>query len=201
MNERKKFNFVKVSASYLKKEDTYWALHIVNLKELMSYLDIQSPKLVEAYFQLKKKRYSGEHLVGEFEQAVAATFIYDEVENPDNVKRKTFVYDILKLSDSFCQNKIRDVVEGKQLLVNPTGMGFCHYDKEQHIFLASISSNSFIYPENNMNISVKQWEGRTHWYVRIGGHDLEKKFNTYASGLRAGEHYLEEELAKRKETK
>jgi len=203
------FKFVKVKANYLSKNnDTYWALFVENLMDLHLYLMAKNPQLVGSYHKIKSRNLKSQmgfeksleeqkvptnvvavptgHCMSPEELAVETLFSIDR-------GHKGVVEDILCLHDTFSKPKLDCIKRGEKLLINPSGIGFCPYNEDYHTILETRQSNTMNFPDDILtesDIRVNRWEGGTHWYVRVGQHDLPDKYSTYESGYKAGKQYL-----------
>jgi len=185
----KKYKFIKIKANYLgDKDNTYWALLVENMIDLFRYFEAKNPQLVKAYFEIKKKKSFG-HCIGNEQVAVETLFIADN-------NSKTVADDIIIISDTFSKPKIREIINGNKLIINPSGIGFCRFDEKYHTILQTIESDDFNFPCNvdYDDIIVKQWQNGKHWYVRVGQYDLPDKYFSYELGFKAGKEYLERKL-------
>lgn len=173
MDKKLLYKFVLVEATYLNNE-RYWALFIEDIKDLFHYFEQSSPKMIQAYFDIKKRSYSG-HYTSNEERAIGALFDYNDS------NRKTFVDDIIHISDKIQGTKIKHVLKGEKLLVNCSGIGFIPYNKKYHTIIEIVKRKDYNFPTHTLtkeDIEIKKWEGGKHYYVKIGNHQLEGKFNT-----------------------
>ena len=138
------FKFVLVKADYLGPTDnSYWALFIENLEDLFSYFEVKTPQLLQAYWEIKSKAIKGieGHFTSIEQKAIAPLF-----ERPN--KNKTLTDDVLLIDDKLNQPKLKAVLAGHKLLINPSGIGFCFYDEKYHTLLERRSSTTFVLPED-----------------------------------------------------
>jgi hypothetical protein len=103
------------------------------------------------------------------------------------------VDDLAHLSDVFSKPKIRMVLEGKKLLINSSGIGFCPFSEKHHKIIEVMKRKDYNFPTHTLtekDIKITKWEGGRHWYVKVGQHQLDDKFNTYDYAFDQGKKFL-----------
>ena len=173
------FKFVLVEALYLNNE-RYWALFIESPNDLMNYCMKMDKSLGEAYFKIKKDKFYRREYGNTNEE-----HIIDVLFAVNNNNRKTFVDDLNHIS-SAQKLKWDMILKGKKILINSTLFGFCPYNPKTQKIIQTVKRKVLIFPSNTLSekdIKVTKWEGGKHWYVKIGQHQMENKFNTYDYAL------------------
>lgn len=187
MTNKFKYALVEIHYEGCKKEDKpYWFLYIENYMDLHRYFEQQQPKMVKQYFEIKKKKKFG-HCTSDIERAVETVFMVN------NNNRKTLLDDLYHISDIFSKPKIKMVMDGKKLLINPTGIGFCPYNEKTHTIIKVVEKEDYNFPDimlDDTDIKISKWEGGKHWYIKIGNHQMDGRFNTYEYAKDASTEFL-----------
>lgn len=181
------FKFVLIEASYLNNE-RYWVLFIEDFEDLFNYFEQSSPKYIKAYFELKNKKHRLGHCSTSYQSVIESIFLYNDDKN-----RKSIVDDVFLMSDTIQGTKIKYLLRGHTLLINSTRMGFCNFDAKNHKIIKRVNKIDFNFPTSTLtkkDIKITKWERGTHWYIRIGQHDLGEKFIDYKQAKKAGDKFL-----------
>uniref|UniRef100_A0A6M3K6E1 Uncharacterized protein n=1 Tax=viral metagenome TaxID=1070528 RepID=A0A6M3K6E1_9ZZZZ len=186
------FKFIDCRYKLHQNLDQYergWFLYLDDKDSFEKFINKRGYELVRAYMNLKVNvskdnpfRYkNGGHISNVDESTIANILYLDDT-------RKTTADDCKHLDKLLSGYRMLFISKGHVLVNHNNG---CRYMDDSFQILETRISKEIIFPTcSEKDITVKQWEGGKHWYVRVGNYDLSDKYNTYQSGFEAGKKYL-----------
>jgi len=191
-NKMNNFTFVKVK--HKKFGFIYYALLIESLEDLTEWTNIFGVTIGEAYTRVKEKIRKGQHISDEHEMVVDNLLSTKILRDGGINKSKTFIDDILYLTDKIHSSKIDGILRGKKLIINYTG-GWCFLN-ENYDVLETIKKRNCIFPDIKEKIRIIQWPSGKHYYAKIGKEDVivdgKQKWKSYKEAKRNAEIFLKE---------
>lgn len=187
-------NFTFVKVKHKKFGFTYYALLIENLEDLTEWINIFGVTIGEAYVKVKEKIARKEHISDKHEMVVDSLLSAKILKDGGVNKSKTFIDDILYLTDKIHSSKIDGILRGKKIIVNYVG-GWCFLD-ESYDILETIKKRNCLFPDIKEKIRVIQWPGGKHYYAKIGREDVmvdgKQKWKSHKEAKRNAEIFLKE---------